>query len=182
MASSTKLWAGFQLLTTPSWDPGQLTSARRVTAWDQLPRGDTWHVWDGALPVHPGNKAARTEEVIKMYGPPCHCTRQAPGHLSCSDLGRAQNACPIKSVPLHSTQEPEPEQLRPGKCTKHRVCSGQFPFRGTWSLSSVDHKSTCRDELGQTSVVHTLRTLPTHASEVCLLCSSLPTTQLNKWA
>ena len=31
--------------------------------------------------------------------------RQAPGHLSCSDLGRAQNAGPIKSVPLWSTQE-----------------------------------------------------------------------------
>ena len=31
------------------------------------------------------------------------CTRQAPGHLSCSDLGRAQNACPTKSAPLWST-------------------------------------------------------------------------------
>ena len=26
-----------------SWDPGWLTSARRVTAGDQLPRGDTRH-------------------------------------------------------------------------------------------------------------------------------------------
>ena len=32
-----------------------------------------------------------------------HCTHQAPGHLSCSDLGRAQNACPTKSVPLWSS-------------------------------------------------------------------------------
>ena len=40
MASSTKLWAGAQLLTMSSWDPGRLTSARRVTAWDQLPRQD----------------------------------------------------------------------------------------------------------------------------------------------
>ena len=31
------------------------------------------------------------------------CTRQAPGHLSCLDLGRAQNAIPTKSVPLWST-------------------------------------------------------------------------------
>ena len=32
MAFSTKLWAGSQLLTTSSWDPGWLTSARRVAA------------------------------------------------------------------------------------------------------------------------------------------------------
>ena len=31
--------------------------------------------------------------------------RQAPGHLSYSDLGRAQNAGPTKSVPLWSTRE-----------------------------------------------------------------------------
>ena len=43
------------------------------------------------------------------------CTRQAPGCLSCLDLGRAQNADPTKFVPLRSSQEPEPEWLRPGK-------------------------------------------------------------------
>ena len=42
MASSTKLLAGSQLLTKSSWDPGQLTSARRIAAKDQIPRGDTW--------------------------------------------------------------------------------------------------------------------------------------------
>ena len=53
-------------------------------------------------------------------GDKMHCptwgkgTRQAPGHLSCSDLGRAQNSGPTESVPLWSTIEPEPEQLRPG--------------------------------------------------------------------
>ena len=31
------------------------------------------------------------------------CTCQAPGCLSCSDLGRAQNSGPTKSVPLWST-------------------------------------------------------------------------------
>ena len=40
LASSTKLWAGSQLLTTFPWDPGWLISARRVTVWDELPRGD----------------------------------------------------------------------------------------------------------------------------------------------
>ena len=55
------------------------------------------------------------------------CARQAPGHLSCSDLGRAQNAGPTKSAPLWSTREPEPEQLRPGKCMQPRACLRQFP-------------------------------------------------------
>ena len=47
-----------------------------------------------------------------------NCARQAPGHLSCSDLGRAQNAGPTKSPPLWHTREPEPKRLRPGKCTQ----------------------------------------------------------------
>ena len=37
----------------------------------------------------PGNQAAGTAEVIKMHSPPGKCTCQVPGHLSCSDLGRA---------------------------------------------------------------------------------------------
>ena len=51
------------------------------------------------------------------------CARQAPGHLSCSDRGWAQNAGPTKSVPLWSTREAEPEQLRPGKCMQSRARS-----------------------------------------------------------
>ena len=61
LASSTKLWAGSQLLTMSSWDPKQLTSARRVGAWDQLSRGDM---------AHRGKWAAETGEVIKTHGPP----------------------------------------------------------------------------------------------------------------
>ena len=70
------------------------------------------------------------------------CARQAPGHLSCSDLGRAQNAGPTESAPLWSTREPEPECLRPGKCTQPRACLRQFPCRATWSLNSVDWERT----------------------------------------
>ena len=40
--------------------------------------------------------------------------RQTPHHLSCSDLGRAQNAGPTESVPLRTTWVPEPERLGPG--------------------------------------------------------------------
>ena len=69
-AFSTKLWAGSQLLTMSSWDTGQLSSARRVAAWDQLPRGDTWHTWDGALLAHPGNWVVGTRGLIKMHSPP----------------------------------------------------------------------------------------------------------------
>ena len=54
------------------------------------------------------------------------CAHQAPGHLSCSDLGQAQNAGPTKSAPLWSIQEPELERLRPGKCTQPRACLRQF--------------------------------------------------------
>ena len=90
-ASSTKLWAVSQLLTTSSWDPGWLTATRRVAAWDQLSRGDIWHIWDSALTAHPGNQAAGTKEVIKTHGPPR--TVRSPRTWS-------------------------PELLRPGKCTK----------------------------------------------------------------
>ena len=38
MASSTKLWAGSQLLTKSSFNPGRLTSPRMVTGRDQLPK------------------------------------------------------------------------------------------------------------------------------------------------
>ena len=66
---------------------------------------------------------------------------QAPGQLSCSDLGRAQNAGPTKSAPLWSTQEPEPEWLRPGERMQPRDHI-TVPGRATWSLSSVDWEST----------------------------------------
>ena len=45
--------------------------------------------------------------------------RQAPGLLSSSDLGRAQNTCPAESVPWQSTWESK--WLRPGKCMKRRA-------------------------------------------------------------
>ena len=106
------------------------------------------------------------------------CAHQAPGCLSYSELGRAQNAGPTKSVPLWSTQESEPEWLRPGKCTQTRAHVRQFPCRATWSLRSVDWESTHAASGGKPSVAQTLRALPTHASDICLHCFCLPTTQL----
>ena len=56
--------------------------------------------------------------------------------------GTPQNAGPTECVPFWSTQEPEPEQLRPGKCTQLSAHLRQSPCRITWSLSSVDQEST----------------------------------------
>ena len=63
--TTSSVWASSQLLTKFSWDPGQLTSARRTAARDELPRGDTRNTWDGASTVHPGNQLAGTGEVIR---------------------------------------------------------------------------------------------------------------------
>ena len=38
-----------------------------VATWDQLPRGDQWHTWNGALMVQLGNQLAGTREMIKTY-------------------------------------------------------------------------------------------------------------------
>ena len=73
--------------------------------------------------VHPENRAAGTGEVISRSD---HA-RQAPGHLSYSDLEKAQNAGPTESAPLRSTRVPEPERLRPGKCIQLRAGLRQFP-------------------------------------------------------
>ena len=49
------------------------------------------------------------------------------------------------------------------------------PGRATQSLSSVDQESA-RDMSGRkASAAKTLQALPTHASDICLQCSSLPT-------
>jgi len=101
------------------------------------------------------------------------CTHQASGCLSCLDLGRAQNACPTESVPLWSTREPEPEHLRPGKCTKHRAHFGQYPCRAARNLSSVDQESTHRLELEQTQYGPYTVSTP-HTCQWYLFALSLP--------
>ena len=145
------------------------------------PRGSTGHIWDGVLVAHretvrlgPGTWlrcttslgqctrqavvtwATRTCKGHKMHAQPilCLCGVLENPNLTSLDLENAQNPGPTLDSSLQSNLEPE--QCRPGKHT-HR-------------------------ELGKPSVVHTLQALPTHASNICLQCSSLPTAQLNKWA
>ena len=110
------------LLTKTPWDSGWSTSAGRAAARDQLPRRDKrctrctprkLSSWDGG-----GDKSQPS--IGGDYA------RQGPGHRSCSDLRQAQNAGPTKSAPLWGAQEPEPEQLRPGKCMQTRAHIRQF--------------------------------------------------------
>ena len=179
LASSTKLWAGSQLLTTSSWDPGWLTSARRVAAWDQLPRGDTRHTWDSALVASWETEQPGLGRWLRhtVHLGPCAC--QAPGCLSWEGH---KMYTPLSLCPMRSAREHECEHLRTGKCTKCRACFGQYHCRATWSLSSVDMESTCTMSWDKPSVAQTLWALPTHTSDICLQCSSLPTAQLNKLA
>ena len=110
---------------------------------------------------------------------PCtcgECAHQAPGCLSCLDLGKAEKKGPTESVLLWSTQEAEPKRGRSGKGTKCRTCLRQFACRATCSLSSVDQKST--HTMSKPSVIQMLQALHTH--DICLQCSSLPTAQLNR--
>ena len=103
-------------------------------------------------PRKPSGWAWGGDEVHRSPG----AVRWPTGHLSCSDLGQAQNAGPTESVPLWSTREPEPEQLRPGKCTEPRARFGQFPRRETWSLSSVGWEKTHTVSGSKPSVAQTL--------------------------
>ena len=71
------------LLTKTSWGSGQSSSS-----------------WEGALIVHPENRAAGMGEVISLSD---H-THQTPHHPNCSELGRAQSAGPMESAPLRTTE------------------------------------------------------------------------------
>ena len=180
-ASSTKLWASSLLLTTSSWHPRWLTSARKVSTWDQLLRADTQHTWDSALAVPQGNRppglgrwlrqltwdsaltkhlvawAAQTWEAHEMHAQPslCPCGALQNLNLSSLDLGSAGN--PGTALDSSSSEQP-----------------------GAWAVQTQKAKVPVSG--GRPSVVQTLQALPTHASVICLQCSSLPTAQLNKWA
>ena len=153
------------------WYPGWLTSARRVAAWDQLPRGDTWHSGDGALTTQPGNQVAGTGEVIKRHDPP---------------------------GPVCSASTWSPELLRPGKGPKHTpnwVCVlAKYPRTWTWAgwtwdvhemqglFWTVPLQSNLRPEQSRPGKhmplwagakpvwsIHCVeRALPTHVSRICL--------------
>ena len=82
---------------------------------------------------------------------------------------RPNRACAFVGYP-----RTEPERLRPGKCAQPRACFRQFPYRATWSLSSVDQESTHAMSGGKPNMAQTLQAGPSHTSNICLKCSSLP--------
>ena len=127
------------------------------------------------LVVHSENRVAGTGEVISHSD---HA-RQTPGHLSYSDLGRAQNAGPTESVPLRTTRVSEPERLRPGKAYNSGLASDS-----SWQ-SNLEPKQCrlgkhTRHEQGQAQGGGDTESIPTHAGDICLQCSSLLTVQLKK--
>ena len=74
---------------------------------------------------------------------------------------------------LWSAQEPEPERLRPGKCTQPRAHLRQFTSRATWSLSSVDGESTRSVWAGETQCGPDTASAP-HTRQGCLSAGLLP--------
>ena len=125
----------------------------------------------------PRKPSGRDRGGDKMHHTCGVCLRQAPGCLSCSDLGRAQNAGLTESVPLWSTREPEPERLRPGKCLQPRAHFRKFPCRAAWSLSSVDRESTHALSRGKPSVARHCELSP--HMPVIFVCSVPPSPEHN---
>ena len=121
-----------------------------------------------------------------MHGPPgtVHSPSTQLALRVTQSWERHKTHSPSGSVPLQST--PEPEQPRPGKCTKCRAHLGQCPCRAPWSLSRVDPGSTRRLGLRQTQCGPSTASTP-HTGQWCLFAVSLPphnTTKqvsLNKW-
>ena len=74
------------------------------------------------LVVHPENRAAGMGEVISHSD----LARQTH-HLSCSDLGRAQNAGPTESASLRTTRVPDLRSLDLGG-----ACSPGLASDGSW--------------------------------------------------
>ena len=84
----------------------------------------------------PRKRAAGTREVPRCTAHLGQCARQAPGHLSCSDLGRAQNACPTESVPLWSIREPDGLDLGSAWNAGPALDSSPAEQPGAWAVQT----------------------------------------------
>ena len=129
----------------------------------------------------PRNLSGWNQEDDKMHRPTWgECARQAPGHLSCLNLGWHKMQAWLSLCLCGVPENLNLSSFRPGKCRQPRACFIHFPCRATWNLSSVDQESTDAMSGGKHSVAQTLWALPTCSSVVCLQCSSVQVT-LNKW-
>ena len=142
-------------MTSP-WNPGRLTSARRVAARDQLPRGDTPQgnqvartgevircnpppqPGESALAKHLVTWAARTWEGHKTQAQPSLCLCGVPESLNLSglDLGRACNPGP--SLDSSPAEQPGAWAVQTGKA--HMPWAGTNPV---WPRCS-EHPHTCQ--------------------------------------
>ena len=183
--SSTKLWEGCQLITTSSWDPGQITSTRVLQPEISSPE-ETLET-PGTVPLQhtQETKFPGTEEEHRTHGLPGTVLLPSPQLPEWPGPGKGtKQHSPSGSVPLQSAWEPE--QLRPGKCMKHRVHLGQYPGGAPWSLSSVDPGNTHHLGPWQTqcgpSTARTPHTCQWYLFAVSLLPhSKTEQVSLNKW-
>ena len=103
--------------------------------------------------AHPVNRATGTREVIRPTAHLGQCARQAPGCLSSSDLGRAQNAGPAKSMPF--VENLNLSSLDLGSAHNIGPALESSPQSNLESEQCRQGKHS-HHELGQPSVVHTL--------------------------
>ena len=101
---------------------------------------------------------------------------QTPHHLSCSDLGRAQNAGPTEPVPLRTTECLSLSGLDLGDACNPGPASDSSR-QSNLSLSSVGREGARAVSRGRPSVTEALQA---HASVICLQLPSLPTVRLNR--
>ena len=130
---------------------------RKLSIWDR--GGYKIHrlLGESALAKHLVAWAALTREGHKTQAQLSLCLCGVPKNLNLSslDLGSTHNS---------------------------RAHLRHFPWRSTWSLSSIDRKSTHAVSGDKPSGAQTLWALPIDVSDICLQCSSLLAAQLNKWA
>ena len=125
---------------------------RKLSGLDPVGNKDAWPTWDSVLAKHLVAWAAGTWEGHKTHVHPSLWLWGVPENPNLSSLDLGITG----PVPLRSNLEPE--QCRHGKHTppwawENPVCS-----------------------------IHCKRFPKIHTHIICLQCSSLPTTQLNKWA
>ena len=136
LSRARQLWTGHLPLETgrrgqPEPEGGNRSPREALSA--KLPAGfianrDFWGFWTVVILLRrrasctPRKLSGRDGEEISCNDRTC----QMPGHLSCSDLGRAQNTGPTEPALLRTTRAPEPERLRPGKCIQPRAGLRQF--------------------------------------------------------
>ena len=124
--------------------------------------------------VQPRKPKGRDRRGDKSQPPPAEdSTHQAPGHLSCSDLGWAQNAGPTKSAPLWSTRDLNLSGLDLGSPYNPGPASDSSQ-QSNLETKQCRQKKHTRRERGQTQCGRDTASTP-----VLFVCSVPPSPQRN---